>query len=120
MQPPWRAYSTTTGPISVNDLLPIPTDSVAGSESFTALDRAGRNGLLSVVSSLRWWGDAIPSLVPRDCNWLDDKAAESWKLGIADVNRMVILVWLAKMDTEARCTYLAKLTYDAHGSTIIL
>ncbi|KAF4580559.1 hypothetical protein EYR38_003158 [Pleurotus pulmonarius] len=120
LQPPWRAYSTTTGPISVNDLLPIPTDSVAGSESFTALDRAGRNGLLSVVSSLRWWGDAIRSLVPRDCNWLDDKAAESWKLGIADVNRMVILVWLAKMDTETRCTYLAKLTYDAHGSTIIL
>lgn len=119
LQPSWRAYSTTTGPISTDDLLPVPTDVATSSDSLTVLDCPGKNGLLSVISSLRWWGDEIRALTPQDSGWFNREAAESWKLGITDVNRMVVLVWLEKADTETHRTYLSRLTYDAYGSTII-
>ncbi|KAF9488073.1 hypothetical protein BDN71DRAFT_1513389 [Pleurotus eryngii] len=116
-QPSWRTFSGTAGPISADELLPLPTENL--SNTLLVLDCPGRNGVLSVISSLKWWGDELQSLMPQDPNWLDTEAVKSWKIGVADINCALVLLWLEKGGVEMCHIYLPKVTSDMHSSTII-
>ncbi|KAF7420930.1 hypothetical protein PC9H_011449 [Pleurotus ostreatus] len=98
LQPEWRKLSTTQGPINSADsdslLNPLQPSNIAG--SFVHLDRPGANGFLSVVGSLRWWGDIVHSQFDGEGNWLEDPTAKSWNQAVSEASRLIVSLWLEK------------------------
>lgn len=104
LQPDWRSLSTTEGPISAVDSLMESLNRPSFGGSFALLDCHGSNGFLSVVGSLRFWGDEVHSQFEKNSKnskkWLEHASAESWNRAVSEVTRLMVGLWLEKGGEE--------------------
>ncbi|KAJ4465787.1 hypothetical protein C8J55DRAFT_440494 [Lentinula edodes] len=87
LQPPWRTYSITNN-------RPTPLELLVPGNGWHSLNKGGKNGLMLIVTCLKWWREGLESLSEVEKRELET----DWYLAVEDISRMLegLIVYLTK------------------------